>query len=448
MSFQMKLIILIIVLAMIALRVNVAPAADFYAARNGQIPSAPYASWVSAASNIQDAVNQAGINDTVWVGAGRYTVPPDATNYYGSLNVAYINKPLTVRSSNGVPSETIIDGDGTNRGVFMYYAATTTNRFVVEGFIITNCYALTNGGGVLVMPVAAAWTGIIQRCLITDNKATNGAGIYCRPTSKNAAFTLIVSNSVIANNRVTINGYGAGIFVYNVGSLRVVDSTLDKNLSTNAAAGIYDYNSTLKVENCIIRNNRVDGVGIPSNQTGGGGIRLDTAIATLYNTLMYNNYSYNEGGAIRIQNNNPNLSLYNCTIAGNSGATHGAVSISSAVGMNFRVVNSVIYSNYNNLNLVAAAITDPALLSFTNSCVTNYALAGSGNITNAPGFEDIGGENFRPAANSPCINRGLNQDWMAGAHDLDNLSRVDRFSGMVDIGCYEYMPRGIMFKVR
>lgn len=435
---------------MAALLTGVLPCvfADYYVAKNGQIPAGPYTSWSTAASNIQDALNQAGINDTVWVGAGQYTVPPDATNYYGSLNVAYINKPLTLRSSNGVPSETIIDGGGTNRGVFIYYAATTTNRFLVEGFIITNCCALTNGGGIMVQPVDRAWTGVVQRCLIADNRATNGAGIYCRPTSKNTAFTLIVSNSVIANNRVATSGYGAGIFVYNVGSLRVADSTLEGNLSTNAAAGIFDYNSTLLVENCIIRNNRVDGLGIPSNQTGGGGIRLDTCVAALYNTLIYNNFSYNEGGAIRIQNNNPNLSLYNCTIAGNSGATHGAVSISSAVGMNFRVVNTVIYSNYNDLNIPSAATTDPALLSFTNSCVTNYALAGSGNLTNAPGFADFAGRNLRLAANAPCVNRGLNQAWMAGAHDLDNRSRIDRFSGMADIGCYECLPCGVMFKVR
>lgn len=444
----MKLIASIIIFVFMGLRSNVTLAADFYAAKKGQTPSAPYASWASAASNIQDAVNQAGINDAVWVGAGQYTVPPDATNYYGSLNVAYINKPLTLRSSNGIPSGTIIDGGGTNRGVFMYYATTTTNRLILEGFIITNCYALTNGGGVFVQPVDRAWTGVVQCCLITDNKATNGAGIYCRPTSKNNAFTLIVSNSIIANNRVATNGYGAAINIYGVGNLRVTDSILDNNLSTNAAAGIYVFNSTLTIENCVIRNNRVEGVGIPANATGGGGIRLDTCVATLYNTLMYNNYSYNEGGAIRIQNNNPNLSLYNCTIAGNSGATHGAVSISSAVGMNFRVVNSVIYSNYNDLNLIVAAITDPALLSFTNSCVTNYSLAGSGNITNAPGFADFGGENFRLIQNSPCVNRGLNQDWMAGSMDLDKHSRIDRFSGIVDMGCYEYLPRGIMFKVR
>jgi len=34
---------------------------------------------------------------------------------------------------------------------------------------------------------------------------------------------------------------------------------------------------------------------------------------------------------------------------------------------------------------------------------------------------------------------------MTGAVDLDGHSRIDRFSGVVDMGCYEYLPQGFMF---
>jgi len=49
------------------------------------------------------------------------------------------------------------------------------------------------------------------------------------------------------------------------------------------------------------------------------------------------------------------------------------------------------------------------------------------------------------AQSSPCINSGTNEYWMN--LDLDGRSRIDRFSGMVDMGCYEYLPAGIMFSV-
>ena len=89
---------------------------DYYVARNGQTPSYPYTTWESAALHIQDAVDAATTNDTVWVGAGRYTAPPNFTNFGGS-NVVFINRPLTLRSSNGVPASTVIDGQGSCRGI-------------------------------------------------------------------------------------------------------------------------------------------------------------------------------------------------------------------------------------------------------------------------------------------------------------------------------------------
>ena len=30
---------------------------------------------------------------------------------------------------------------------------------------------------------------------------------------------------------------------------------------------------------------------------------------------------------------------------------------------------------------------------------------------------------------------------------LDGRSRIDRFSGIVDMGCYEYLPQGAMYSV-
>jgi len=116
------------------------------------------------------------------------------------------------------------------------------------------------------------------------------------------------------------------------------------------------------------------------------------------------------------------------------------------------ILNSIIYSNTANWSQL-----DTCVIAFTNMCTTpsNSVAWATGNITNNPLLVDFGSGygtnhvvgNYRLQANSPCVNAGLNQTWMDGALDMDNHSRIDRFSGMVDMGCYEHLPRGMMFKV-
>jgi hypothetical protein len=47
---------------------------------------------------------------------------------------------------------------------------------------------------------------------------------------------------------------------------------------------------------------------------------------------------------------------------------------------------------------------------------------------------------YRLAAGSPCIDAGMNEDWMWGTVDLDGNPRIfyGRFSKTVDMGAYEY----------
>lgn len=85
----------------IGLTVSVGWTAELYVAQNGQTPAAPYRTWPSAASNIQDAVNAAAVNDSVWVGPGRYYAPAGAPYVDGAVNVVHMDKPLTIRSSSG-----------------------------------------------------------------------------------------------------------------------------------------------------------------------------------------------------------------------------------------------------------------------------------------------------------------------------------------------------------
>ena len=76
------------------------------------------------------------------------------------------------------------------------------------------------------------------------------------------------------------------------------------------------------------------------------------------------------------------------------------------------------------------------------------ALDAEGDPYDLPDSE-FAGQDFHLTIASPCMNSGLNQPWTDGrALDIANRPRIDRFSGRVDMGCYEYIPKGILYKVR
>ncbi len=61
--------------------------------------------------------------------------------------------------------------------------------------------------------------------------------------------------------------------------------------------------------------------------------------------------------------------------------------------------------------------------------------SGATNFDAEPRFRDHDGGDFRLRADSPCLNKGLNQPWMAEATDLVGARRI--FGQRVDPGCYE-----------
>ena len=85
-----------IALLLLAIAVNTS-ATLRYVNVNSTNPTRPYTNWVTAATNIQDAVAVAAAGDTVLVADGVYP---------GSVTVT---KPLALASVNG-PQFTVIDG--------------------------------------------------------------------------------------------------------------------------------------------------------------------------------------------------------------------------------------------------------------------------------------------------------------------------------------------------
>ncbi len=423
--------------------------ADYYVAQDGQTETPPYTNgWTSAASNIQDAVNVATNSSTIWVGSGRYKAPPNAQAFLDTwTNVVVITNILTISGFSGNPADTIIDGEGKYRGVLVTNTTTRVNAFTLKSLTISNCFA-TNG--VYGAAIAFCNGGQVINCVIANNNSTNGGVVNWAGSSSKETTTF--SNCVIRNN------WGSGIRAYYYyGQMNIFNSRLEYNTSSEGG-GVYadhldDNAPGLNIDRCVFKGNRANYIG--DGHYGGGGVSISHSKSTIQNTLFCNNTSYGGGSAVQYNDSSSAGYMYNCTIASNSTDAlnyyKGAVYFEpncTDLG-DFRMVNSIVYSNSANFAFYFTTGTVPSI---TNCCTTptNGILnfVAQGNTTNNPQFVSVAGQDFHLRATSPCINTGTNQTWMNGATDLEGQPRKDRVSGIVDMGCYEYVARGTMFIIR
>lgn len=364
--------------------------------------------------------------------------------------------------SYGIVTNCVITGNqtptnGNGGGVYMGGGATVTCS-TISGNLATNIDCV--GGGVYFNS-----GGVVTNCLISTNRAFRGGGAYM-----NAGGLLInctIANNVarpppglggaggmggggsvsqpgmilgctIASNYAYASTGGSGSSAYgggvNLGAGCLMrDCLVAYNVSATYGGGL---NMAGTVSNCVIRNNSATSGG--SFAIIGAGLVINSTIVSNSNAMMIQNgtnrnclIAYNSAG-IWVY---PGFGGYfqNCTVVSNgSGFTFSAPAI---------LENCIVYYNgTTGTNYTGSGV-------WTNSCTTpmptgTYDVA---NITNAPQFADSASGNFRLSANSPCINRGVNCDWMTNNVDLDGRMRI-RY-GTVDMGAYEAIYDGTIFRI-
>jgi len=343
-------------------------AATLYVSLGSTNPIPPYATWVTAATNIQDAVDSTKSSDTVLVTNGVYS----AASITNSIRLESVNGPLV----------TTIDGGGSQRCVYL------GDNAVLSGLTLTNGHSVA-GGGVLCDP-----SGIVTNCVITGNVAWGqsggglGGGVY-GGTVYNCTLT--------GNDAASQDGPGGG----GAYGSKLYDCRVTSNYACGAIASTL-YNCTVTGNECGAWASTLYNCTVSSNSAivgefgeGGGAVS-----SVLYNCILTANGAPLRGGGAAYS------FLYNCTLSGNSAGYGGGASDST-------LYNCIVYGNTSG--------------NYTEGTVLNYCLTsplptnGVGNITGPPMFMDAAGGDLRLSAGSPCIDAGMN---------LLGLASIDPATGL------------------
>jgi hypothetical protein len=387
-------------------------ATTHYVDLNSVNPTPPFTNWVSAATNIQDAVDAADPGDSILVTNGIYQTGAgisyeQGTNYPSTNRVA-VTKPLTLQSING-PLATIIKGSYS--GTFPSFSnpfrcVYLTNGAVLNGFTLTNGAAGSGGG---------AWCEsnnvVITNCIL--------AGNYCGPFYGGGAYRGTL-------NRCTLTGNSS----YNIGggafACTLNNCVLTGNYTLAFGGGAYG----CTLNNCFLQGNSADANYALLVFGHGGG----ASQCTLTNCTLIGNSAPHGAGA-------SGCTLINCVLTANHAydpfQNHPGTGGYGGGALDCTLKNSIIY--FNSADISGANYYNGSL---DYCCTTPIPSSGSGNITSAPLFVNQAGGNLRLQSNSPCINSGNNL-YVTGSTDLDGNPRIA--GGTVDIGAYEFQsPTSIL----
>ena len=221
-------------------------------------PGGDGSSWSSAFRDLQLALARAGLQDQIWVASGTYK-PADPPQYDPQAQVTTFQMKTGVAIYGGFPGQAgeegnfalrdplthmsvlsgnILDPDNPNDNTRHVVDGGGTDRSaILDGFVITGGAAGglvasrdNVGGGIRILSGSPS----IRKCIIQNNWALAGAGIFVSGDSNP-----LIQDCVVRNN-YTAGGGDAGGGMYNAGASAVVVNTVFAQNTANRGGGVYN----------------------------------------------------------------------------------------------------------------------------------------------------------------------------------------------------------------
>ncbi len=339
-------------------------------------------------ATIQEALDSPSVvnGDIIAVRAGTY-----------AENINFGGKAVTLISESGAES-TIIDGS--DNGSVVTFESNEGSTSVLQGFTITNgngsfdylFYAYT-GGGIYCKDSAPT----IEDCIITDNEADFGGGIFGgSPT---------LAGNEISNNSAT---WGGGLFCYEGRSV-ITENNFDGNVGYYGGGAYCHFKPDefgVLLANTFASNSAFYG----------GGLYCFGSSSLILNNVMNQNTANTRGGGVFLLSGTATVT--NNTIVGNSAGVAGG-GISCRQGTAATVVNSIVFSNAAptgpQLSIEANYVPASLAISFSDvsggqagahvdpNCTLQW---GAGMIDDNPLFFDAANGDFHITYPSPCRDAG------------------------------------------
>jgi hypothetical protein len=396
-------------------------------------------SWDHAypGTSLQLAIDLSAPGDEVWVSCGTYFTTNSS------------NRSLAFHMRNGVAVYGSFQGTETSLAQRIFSCgpcSVLSGEIGSPGFADNSYHVISNTN----LDNTAVLDGFVVSEANDDRLPTLneglGGGIYNEGMNPGNQCSPVIRNCVVRNNRAV---FGAGIFNngYNGGNASPLIShcIITDNLATDAGGGIDNFglagNASPQVINCVVSNNTALTAG---GMYCWGGNPGGNANPVLINSVFVNNTATagNAGGLIADNSNssggfndgNSNPVARNCIFRNNS---------ATGSGPQFAIKGTATFTaTYSAIDLTGQ--TAPHILSG----------AGTGNLFIDPlitGISDPNGadncwmtadDGLQLAVNSPAIDAGEN----SGVPLLDLRFAARVAGGRVDIGAYEHP--GLLLPVR